>query len=51
MRPVLQEEDNSTATPRGAAVDGDGLKEEGQKEGAKDAMSALKKVSSCFRLQ
>uniref|UniRef100_H3C0D4 Serrate RNA effector molecule homolog (Arabidopsis) n=1 Tax=Tetraodon nigroviridis TaxID=99883 RepID=H3C0D4_TETNG len=40
-----KEEDNSTATPRGAAVDGDGLKEEGQKEGAKDAMSALKKVS------
>lgn len=40
-----QEEDNSAVTQRGAATEGDGAKEEGQKEGTKDEMSALKKVS------
>lgn len=48
----LQEGDNSTATQRGAAVDGNETKEEGQKEGAKDGMSALKKVRNvCFHLK
>lgn len=46
---MLQGEDNSTVTPRGAAMEGDETKE-GKKEGAKDGMSALKKVSLCFNL-
>lgn len=48
---VPQEEDSSTVTQRGAAMEGDKTKEEGQKEGTKDGMSALKKVSSCFHLE
>lgn len=48
----LQEGDNSTVTQRGAAVEGNETKEEGQKEGAKDGMSALKKVRNlCFHLK
>ncbi|XP_003971279.1 serrate RNA effector molecule homolog [Takifugu rubripes] len=38
-----KEEDNSAVTQRGAATEGDGTKEEGQKEGTKDEMSAPKK--------
>lgn len=48
---MLQETDNSTVAQRGAAMEGDETKEEGQKEGAKDGMSALKKVSFCFHLE
>lgn len=51
IRPVLQETDNSTVAQRGAAMEGDETKVEGQKEGAKDGMSALKKVSLCFHLE
>lgn len=45
LRPVPQEEESSVATQRGAAAEGDETKV-GQKEGTKDEMSALKKVSS-----